>query len=325
MLLDWQFCPVCHHKNKRDAEQCAFCATPLAPSSQRAEKTVDAVPHEDLALRKKIDCREIGNRYPADTLVLLHSEDSEPLIVHKVREVILGRSEDNSSNTFVDLTAFGAESGGVSREHVQISCLYSDWTILDLGSTNGTWLNRQRLKIGEVYELQEGDQLWLGPLRLTVCFGTLKSSPVQIMTLVDTAVPPYPAAGVAADYLSERIMPYLQAAATLQQIQDADQEEAEPFMVQSIQVEGATIQVQVAGLSDTVIFSLEQIAAWQEERQHGEEITEPELLTLAQNILAATGEGLPEELLTATPQDLLAPLSSLAASSLTCSVVKDKF
>jgi two-component system, NtrC family, sensor kinase len=47
----------------------------------------------------------------------------------------------------------------VSRHHAEIRCLESNFTISDLNSSNGTYVNGQRIK---QYRLQSGDQLQMG-------------------------------------------------------------------------------------------------------------------------------------------------------------------
>lgn len=61
---------------------------------------------------------------------------------------------------------------GVSGTHAALDFVEGNYQILDLGSTNGTHMDVPgglvRLKQGEPYILQDGDELWLGPLKLGV-------------------------------------------------------------------------------------------------------------------------------------------------------------
>jgi hypothetical protein len=90
----------------------------------------------------------------------------EVLLMKPVR---LGRS-DPSQNVFpeVDLTDDLAMESGVSREHAAIFGRGSAILVEDLGSTNGTLLNGERLDPYIPELLQHGDQLQLGQLLIEV-------------------------------------------------------------------------------------------------------------------------------------------------------------
>ena len=86
-----------------------------------------------------------------------------------VRPVRLGRS-DPAQNIFpeVDLTDDLAMESGVSREHAAILGRGGTIMVEDLGSTNGTLLNGERLDPYMPETLQHGDQLQLGTLLVEV-------------------------------------------------------------------------------------------------------------------------------------------------------------
>lgn len=56
----------------------------------------------------------------------------------------------------------------VSREHARFSVDANGFSVTDLGSTNGTYVNGQRHEAGR---LAEGDQLMIGKFRLRVSRG----------------------------------------------------------------------------------------------------------------------------------------------------------
>jgi len=49
----------------------------------------------------------------------------------------------------------------VGRRHAKITCLRGEWTIEDLGSTNGTYINGKELEAGQKYPLKAKDILAL--------------------------------------------------------------------------------------------------------------------------------------------------------------------
>jgi pSer/pThr/pTyr-binding forkhead associated (FHA) protein len=68
----------------------------------------------------------------------------------------------------VDLTPFGAATLGVSRRHIVIERVREVLHVTDLGSNNGTHLNRERLVPHTPYTLRNRAVLELGKLILRV-------------------------------------------------------------------------------------------------------------------------------------------------------------
>ena len=57
------------------------------------------------------------------------------------------------------------DARGVSRRHAQFDVVNDQWTVSDLGSTNGTAVNNHRIE--GPYVLEDGDLIAIGPVRLT--------------------------------------------------------------------------------------------------------------------------------------------------------------
>ncbi len=83
--------------------------------------------------------------------------------------LVLGRS-DVSADIYpdLDLTPYGGLEKGVSRQHAAIKAGPDRLLIVDLGSTNGTYINGHRLEAHEPYRLRHGDDIHLGHLRIQV-------------------------------------------------------------------------------------------------------------------------------------------------------------
>lgn len=81
-------------------------------------------------------------------------------------EILIGR-EDPISGVFpdVDLTDYGGDKRGVSRQHARIFVQGSQFFIEDLNSTNYTHVNQRRLAPGQPYPLNDGDAVWVGRLK----------------------------------------------------------------------------------------------------------------------------------------------------------------
>jgi pSer/pThr/pTyr-binding forkhead associated (FHA) protein len=66
---------------------------------------------------------------------------------------------------------FGAIEKGVSRIHATIERSEDTLTITDLGSSNGTYLNGQRLIANQPRVLRDGDEIKFGKLVTHIYFG----------------------------------------------------------------------------------------------------------------------------------------------------------
>lgn len=76
---------------------------------------------------------------------------------------LIGR-EDQVSGIYpdVDTTRSDGDAAGVSRRHAEIVQQRDLWFLQDLNSTNGTYINNQRLAPHARQPLQSGDQIRLG-------------------------------------------------------------------------------------------------------------------------------------------------------------------
>lgn len=84
-------------------------------------------------------------------------------------EITIGREDPISGiHPEIDLTPFGGESGGVSRQHARLIHSSGQWSIVDLGSTNYTRVDGMRIEPGAQHPLKDGARLQFG--RLTVTF-----------------------------------------------------------------------------------------------------------------------------------------------------------
>ena len=99
----------------------------------------------------------------------LTTSGGQRLALPNKAEAILGR-EDAASNHFPDLDfdPLGGLNDGVGRKHARIFMQQGALYVEDLNSTNGTLVNRQRLAPNQPQVIQDGDELRLGKLVLTV-------------------------------------------------------------------------------------------------------------------------------------------------------------
>jgi FHA domain-containing protein len=97
------------------------------------------------------------------------SPESKLLGVDVQDVAVVGRSDPQISGApELDLAQFGAQSMGVSRRHAILLPGEDGLNLIDLDSTNGTWINGVYLQPGQKYPLHAGDRVEFGKLRLVV-------------------------------------------------------------------------------------------------------------------------------------------------------------
>jgi pSer/pThr/pTyr-binding forkhead associated (FHA) protein len=107
---------------------------------------------------------------PSRGLSLFLLNKSEPIALRTEAEFVLGRAGDSTSEAVVDLTDHDGFALGVSRRHAQIRAAGEKYVLTDLNSSNGTWLNGQRLVPTRPYDLPSGGVIQLGRIKLVVVY-----------------------------------------------------------------------------------------------------------------------------------------------------------
>lgn len=155
-------CVVCNTENPPGATRCRKCRSPL--------RIFDTMQLSDQSALSTREISPYQGEIPPRTLALRFLGKREPLLVRVDDEIILGRAFPSSSEYLVDLSAHRAGLLGVSRQHAIIYRQGREYSIEDLRSTNGTWVNTERLVPGQPHRLRNGDQVQLGELILYVSF-----------------------------------------------------------------------------------------------------------------------------------------------------------
>jgi hypothetical protein len=108
----------------------------------------------------------VGEVYRPATneLRLLVNGSLEIIPIAEERPVIIGRS----ARADLDVSTHGKPSLTVSRQHAQISLSNGELTIMDLGSTNGTFMGDARLEAGKAQPLSRDEEVRIGALNIRV-------------------------------------------------------------------------------------------------------------------------------------------------------------
>lgn len=161
-------CTNCQHENLSGAVYCAECGVPLDGVQTI---TTEAISDDQIAqeLRKKAP-RPALDSVPANSWLSLHLMDSGKILPLASRnEFTLGRlSEGQPIMPDIDLTPYQAYASGVSRLHAVVKRDGTQAMVMDLGSSNGTYLNGRRLNPHMEEVLNHGDIVALGKLKLQV-------------------------------------------------------------------------------------------------------------------------------------------------------------
>lgn len=146
-------CQGCGHQNEHGANFCSRCGGPVGSSPTGVEADTTAMfpaidlDHEDEAALAGLD--------PGQALLVIRRGPAAGTRFKLEGEVVmLGRHPD--SDIFLnDVT--------VSRRHAEMRRDQNAFTLVDLGSLNGTYVNRERV---ERAPLRSGDELQVGKFRL---------------------------------------------------------------------------------------------------------------------------------------------------------------
>jgi len=153
-------CPECGFVNAEGANYCSRCGAYLGAAREKSPSAQS----EPATATYRID--ETGELVPVDVGDVVADEgaalviragggrvgESFPLNADRMT---IGRRPD--SDIFLDDVT-------VSRDHALLVRRSGDYYLDDLGSLNGTYVNRSRI---ETHHLQDGDELQVGKYKLT--------------------------------------------------------------------------------------------------------------------------------------------------------------
>lgn len=162
-------CPNCTHENEAGAKICTHCGNLLVPAS--ATVVID----EEENASKRQDPKYGSVRFKNNLIIEIveGSEEKAEFVFDRdeVMELMLGRKDPESDDAPpVDLDAYGGMNLGVSRNHAKILRRDGALHIMDNESSNGTFLNGQRLVTQQLRVLRDGDDIRLGKIVLRVTF-----------------------------------------------------------------------------------------------------------------------------------------------------------
>lgn len=162
-------CPYCAYANREGILFCEECGHPFL-GKQDALSTTQLVPEDQTNVHGRMTWGTA--RFDVGASVVVRIRDhSEAIRLDTQGEMLFGRSDPKSElMPDFDLSVYGAAEQGVSRRHALLKRGEDTLTLIDLGSTNGTYLNGQRLIPNQPRVVRDGDEVRMGRLVFHVFF-----------------------------------------------------------------------------------------------------------------------------------------------------------
>jgi pSer/pThr/pTyr-binding forkhead associated (FHA) protein len=146
------YCPECGFQNPESAHYCARCGALLVREGEADDPTV-ALSAAEIEEQGGVGLEDFGVEGPALVVRSGGGRAGEQFALERPQTTV-GRTPD--CDIFLDDVT-------VSRRHALIAKGADGFTIEDLGSLNGTFLNRHRI---ERSRLENGDEVQIGKYRL---------------------------------------------------------------------------------------------------------------------------------------------------------------
>jgi hypothetical protein len=161
-------CPNCQHHEISGALFCSECGAQLVFSTRMATQAIRKNPSDTLESQPAVPTPPAGLGEGA--MLSIHLVDSGQIVPLSGRaEFTLGRvTEGQPIVPDIDLSQYEAYAQGVSRLHAILKVVNQRIVVMDLGSSNGTRVNGQKIIPHVDYPVNHGDMLALGKLKIQV-------------------------------------------------------------------------------------------------------------------------------------------------------------
>jgi len=155
------FCTQCGHKNPEGAHFCANCGAALVAAADDSTTTISLAAQDlEAEVEEEVAAPVEELREGTAMLVVRRGPNAGSRFLLDKHVVTAGRHPE--SDIFLDDIT-------VSRRHAEIRRSPGGFTVHDVGSLNGTYLNRERVEDGD---LVGGDELQIGKFKLVFFAGS---------------------------------------------------------------------------------------------------------------------------------------------------------
>ncbi len=168
-------CPHCEHKNPPGALICEACNRMLQGGKAGTTRHIDenTITGETLAGEPNVHLNDRKLDFPPQSTFAIQMREVDDPIVYQPADAGLLIGRRNEQSDFVpdiDLYPYAGYLLGVSRRHARIYQQNNRLMIEDLGSSNGTFINGERIAPNNPVPLYDGAEVSLGKLHFTVRF-----------------------------------------------------------------------------------------------------------------------------------------------------------
>jgi hypothetical protein len=165
-------CPNCHHEELPGSLFCSECGAQLVVSETPTTQHIQRNPSDILAVKPPTQASPVSQVSTTlqDVVVSLHMVESGQILhLAGQTEFTIGRTaEGQPILPDVDLSHYEAYAQGVSRLHAAMKIHNQRVVITDLGSSNGTRVNGQKIVPHVDYPLNHGDMIALGKFAIQI-------------------------------------------------------------------------------------------------------------------------------------------------------------
>ena len=180
MDISGKFCPVCKNKNDYEAMVCTHCGSSLenffTDAAIATRNTELQTPSFDKIAELAVD----DSMIPANGIAIYVEGVAKPVFLYSSDEFVMGRRVGETAGILLDLSPLGGYHMGLSRRHALIQRTEHGYEITDLGSSNGTWVNNERLQPHRPYPLASGSQIRLARMRFLVLYRTVQETKQKV-------------------------------------------------------------------------------------------------------------------------------------------------
>ena len=137
--------------------------TAMLPSAQLMELAQSSNRFSKSEVPEAVAAKDIENP------TLYFPDNGQMLELKEGKEYSIGRQyKGQPILPDIDLTPFKGYDWGISRLHASLRVVSEKVYVTDLGSSNGTWINGERISPNKPYELNNADIFLLGRLRVQI-------------------------------------------------------------------------------------------------------------------------------------------------------------
>jgi len=165
-----KFCSICKNKNDREAIVCVHCGAVLETYLADSAGTTRSTGVQTKGTEKTGELFIDEAMAPVSGIAIYVAGTAKPVFLSSDQEFIIGRKVQATSEVFLDLSKLGGYYLGLSRRHAMIRRTEHGYEVTDLSSSNGTWLNDERLIPHKPYLLTSGSQLRFARMQFFVLY-----------------------------------------------------------------------------------------------------------------------------------------------------------